>query len=93
MNKAKISLFSLVVMLFLSSVASAQFSVINAQDVKTWMTGKKQVALIDARPADEYQQAHIPGAINIPADRMKMETARLPKGKTVPIIFYCRGTG
>ncbi|HEX9136788.1 MAG TPA: rhodanese-like domain-containing protein [Nitrospirota bacterium] len=35
----------------------------------------------------------MPGSINIPAERMKFEAARLPKDKTTPLIFYCRGTG
>jgi rhodanese-related sulfurtransferase len=69
----------------------AQFPTIDSEQLKTWMHGKQKAVLIDARPAEEYLQAHIPGAINIPADRMKTETSRLPKDKATPIIFYCRG--
>jgi hydroxyacylglutathione hydrolase len=80
-------------MLLSSSPAMAQFPNISADEVKTWMEGKRTVVLIDSRLPDEYQAGHIPGAINIPAERMKLEAARLPKDKTTPIIFYCRGTG
>ena len=84
----------LLAFLFISATsAMAQFPTIDSEQVKTWMHGKQKAVLIDARPAEEYQQAHIPGAINIPADRMKMETSRLPKDKATPIIFYCRGEG
>ena len=84
----------LLVFLFISATsAMAQFPTIDSEQVKTWMHGKQKAVLIDARPAEEYQQAHIPGAINIPADRMKTETSRLPKDKATPIIFYCRGEG
>jgi len=80
-------------MLLSSSPAVAQFPNISAEEVKSWMAGKRTVVLIDTRPHDEYQAGHIPGAMNIPADQMKIEAARLPKDKTTPLIFYCRGTG
>jgi rhodanese-related sulfurtransferase len=35
----------------------------------------------------------VAGAISIPADRMKVDRAKLPKDKATPIIFYCRGAG
>jgi len=80
--------------LFLTSTAvMAQFPVISAKDVKTRMTGKQKVVLIDVRPADEYRAGHIPGAINIYAENMKAEASLLPKDKSTPIIFYCRGAG
>lgn len=72
---------------------SQQVVVIDAVQVKSWLTGKKQVMLIDSRMPDEYMQAHIPGAINIPADLMHKETSKLPAKKTTPIVFYCRGVG
>ncbi len=80
-------------MLLSSSPAMAQFPNVSAEEVKAWMEGKRAVVLIDSRLPDEYQAGHIPGAINIPAERMKFEAARLPKDKTTSIIFYCRGTG
>jgi hydroxyacylglutathione hydrolase len=80
-------------MLLSASSALAQFPNVSAEEVKTWMEGKRTVVLIDSRLPDEYQAGHIPGAINIPAERIKLEAARLPKDKTTPIIFYCRGIG
>ncbi len=82
------------VFLFIKATsAMAQFPTIDSEQLKTWMHGKQKAVLIDARPAEEYRQAHIPGAINIPADRMKTGTSHLPKDKAAPIIFYCRGAG
>ncbi len=80
--------------LFLTATASfAMFPVIDSEQVKSYLHGGQKVVLIDARPSDEYRQAHIPGAINIPPERMKAAASRLPKNKTAPIIFYCRGEG
>jgi len=78
---------------FVSTLATAQVPVMTAEQVHSWLDSKRAFLLIDARPAEEYRQAHIPGAINIPADRMKADAERLPKVKSTPIIFYCRGEG
>jgi rhodanese-related sulfurtransferase len=76
-----------------TSTAFAQYPVINADEVKVWMSGKQKVVLIDSRLTEEYEQAHLPGAISIPAERMKLEAKKLPKDKATPLIFYCRGAG
>ena len=79
--------------LFVSPTAMAQFPVVTAGEVKAYMAGKQKIVLIDARPPQEYREGHIPKAINIPAETVKMHAARLPKDKSIPLIFYCRGTG
>jgi phage shock protein E len=93
MTKPKMFMFLLVFMFFGSTVAMAQYPIIDADQLKFRLQGKQKVVVIDARPEDEYQQGHIPGAINIRSDRMKEEAARLPKVKTTGLIFYCRGEG
>jgi phage shock protein E len=93
MTKPRMFMFLLVFMFFSSTAAMAQHPIIDAEQLKSRLQGKQKVVLIDARPEEEYQQAHIPGALNIPADRIKAEAARLPKDKTTAIIFYCRGEG
>jgi rhodanese-related sulfurtransferase len=47
------------------------------------------VTLLDARPADEYRQGHIPGALSIPVDELESRLADLPREREV--IAYCRG--
>lgn len=94
MQRSAVSFIFLFALLFLSvSTAFAQFPVITAKDVRTWIDGKRKIMLIDTRVPEEYHAGHIPGAINIPAERMRVEAARLPKDKSTPIIFYCRGAG
>ena len=93
MTRTRFYLFLLGFLLLTSTAVMAQFPVISAKDVKTRMAGKQKVVLIDVRPADEYKAGHIPGAINIYAENMKAEAPRLPKDKSTPIIFYCRGAG
>lgn len=50
---------------------------------------KGLVTVLDVRPAEEYAVAHIPGALNVPLDRLESFLSRLPKRKEV--VAYCRG--
>lgn len=50
---------------------------------------KGLVTVLDVRPAEEYAAGHLPGAINIPIDRLESRLAKLPKRKE--IVAYCRG--
>jgi hydroxyacylglutathione hydrolase len=93
MTRSRLFMFLFGFLFLTSTAVMAQFPVISAQDVKTRMTGKQKVVLVDARPADEYRAGHIPGAVNIYAENMKAEASRLPKDRSTPIIFYCRGAG
>ena len=93
MHSSKFHLITAALLLFFASTATAQYPVVSAQDVRTWMTGKKKALLVDVRSPEEYQAGHISGAINIPAERIRGEAGLLPKDKTKPIIFYCRGAG
>lgn len=47
------------------------------------------IVVIDVRPAEEYEVAHLPFARSIPLDELKTRIADLPKDK--PVIAYCRG--
>lgn len=42
---------------------------------------------IDTHSKDQYDAAHIPGAINIPTNLVKFHLDKIPKGKK--IIAYC----
>jgi rhodanese-related sulfurtransferase len=47
------------------------------------------VTLIHVRPAEEYAQAHLPGAISVPLDDVKAFARTAPRRKQV--VAYCRG--
>lgn len=50
---------------------------------------KGEVLLLDVRPREEYDMAHIPGAISIPIEELEKHLASLPANKE--IVAYCRG--
>lgn len=47
------------------------------------------VVLVDVRPVEEFEAAHIEGASSIPIDELERRIAELPSGREV--IAYCRG--
>ena len=79
--------------LFFATAVVAQYPIIGVDQIAALMAGEKKAVLIDVRSPDEYLAGHIPGAVNIPAERITAEKKRLPKDKTTPLIFYCRGVG
>jgi rhodanese-related sulfurtransferase len=55
----------------------------------------KQGALfIDARRAEDYEQGHIAGAINIPLDTSRSDRAQLlaKRSNTAPLVVYCESS-
>ncbi|MCP3752007.1 metalloregulator ArsR/SmtB family transcription factor [Pseudomonas sp. SBB6] len=47
------------------------------------------VTLLDVRPAEEFAQGHLPGAINIPFAELQQRLGELPASQEV--VAYCRG--
>jgi len=73
--------------------ASAEQPIITAEQVEDRLQGGGNVVIVDVRSQEEYRDGHLPGAINIPADRIAAERSRLPRDRASTIIFYCRGLG
>jgi rhodanese-related sulfurtransferase len=48
-----------------------------------------EVILLDVRPFDEFQHAHLPFALSVPLSELSQQMKTLPKDKE--IIAYCRG--
>ena len=47
------------------------------------------VTVLDVRPAEEFAAGHLPGALNVPVEKLQTYLSKLPKRKEV--IAYCRG--
>lgn len=50
---------------------------------------KKDIVILDTRPAHEFAAGHIPGAISVPVEDFQKELRKLPKNKEY--VAYCRG--
>jgi rhodanese-related sulfurtransferase len=48
-----------------------------------------EITVLDVRPAEEYQSAHLPHARSMPLAEIEQRLAELPKDRE--IVAYCRG--
>jgi rhodanese-related sulfurtransferase/DNA-binding transcriptional ArsR family regulator len=48
-----------------------------------------EVTLLDVRPPEEYEAAHIPGAVSVPLPELAKRVSELPRRREV--VAYCRG--
>ncbi len=52
-----------------------------------WKRG--EAVFVDARSAGSFRRGHIPGAINVPINRVKQTLPALPTDKETLLITYC----
>jgi rhodanese-related sulfurtransferase len=68
------------------------YRIINTHDLKKLLdTPNQHFTLVDARTPTEYQEVHIKGAINVPANDFAEKSHLLPADKASLVIFYCNG--
>ncbi len=80
------------------ALAAADIPVVGTPEVQAALSDGRTV-VVDVRTAAEYASAHVPGAINVPAAEVigmvgtPAGAGRLPRERSTPLIFYCRGSG
>ena len=86
--------FFLVIGLFCGFLAQATaaenkpYTIVNTADLKSMLDHKqKDFVVIDARNPEEYEDVHIPGAINIPQKRFEQYEYLLPKERTTILVL------
>lgn len=86
--------FLLMTILSVASIvfAETEFEIVTTEQLKAIMEEKKKVfTLIDTRSREEYQEAHIIGALNIPEKNFDELVSLLPSDKSSLLVFYCNG--
>lgn len=51
---------------------------------------KNNLVIVDVRTPEEFQQGHVPNAINVPLSEIINNPAILKDSKGKPIVLYCR---
>jgi len=69
----------------------ASVVVIDAEELKAWIDQDRKILVIDSRVTAEYREAHIPTAVNIPAQAMDKHRHRFPDDHSYALVFYCNG--
>lgn len=53
---------------------------------------KKQVIVVETLAPERYREAHLPGALNLPPERIRELAPQLLPSKTAEIVTYCANT-
>ena len=64
---------------------------ITTEDLKAKLD-RKQIIVVETLAPERYREAHIPGALNIPPEKIKELAPQLLPTKDVEIITYCANT-
>jgi rhodanese-related sulfurtransferase len=64
-------------------------STISTKNLKSKLDGKQKITVVETLAPDRYREAHIPGALNIPPERIKELAPQLLPNKDAEIVTYC----
>jgi rhodanese-related sulfurtransferase len=66
---------------------------ISRDELRLRMTTTGRPILVEALGAGYYEDAHLPGAINIPPGQVDRLAAAMLPDRHAPIVVYCSATG
>ena len=65
---------------------------ISREELHQIVTTGEPVTLLEALGAAYFADAHLPGALNMPADQVDTLAPRLVPDGDAPVVVYCSGT-
>jgi len=65
---------------------------ISTKDLKAKLDRNDGVKVVETLAPERYREAHIPGALNIPPDKIKELAPQLLPNKDAEIVTYCSNT-
>jgi len=63
----------------------------NIQEVDTRIKLDKNIAILDVREKEEWDEGHLPGATHLPRGFLEVRVEKAVDDRTKPIIVYCAG--
>jgi rhodanese-related sulfurtransferase len=76
--------------LSLLSFAAYSANVSNITQQELLKTDTNNIVIVDVRTPEEFQQGHVPNAINIPLSKIIKDPTVLMSSKQRAIVLYCR---
>jgi rhodanese-related sulfurtransferase len=62
---------------------------VEREELKTKLDRGDDFVLVEALPEKYYRRAHLPGAVNLPPDRVRELVTELLSGKDTEVVVYC----
>ena len=67
----------------------AELATIGRDELKQKIDNKDYFFLVETLPAEFYNHTHLPGAVNLPPDRVQELASTVLPEKTADIVVYC----
>jgi rhodanese-related sulfurtransferase len=67
-------------------------STVSTDELKAKLDRKQNITVVETLAPERYREAHIPGALNIPPDKIKELGPQLLPNKNAEIVTYCSNT-
>jgi hypothetical protein len=67
-------------------------STISTKDLKAKLDRKESIKVVETLAPERYREAHLPGALNIPPDKIKELAPQVLPNKNAEIVTYCTNT-
>ncbi len=64
-------------------------AIVEREELKTKLDRGDDFVLVEALPEKYYRRAHLPGAVNLPPDRVEEMAPELLSGKGTEVVVYC----
>jgi len=65
---------------------------ISTKDLKARLDRKDAIKVVETLAPERYREAHLPGALNIPPDKIKELAPQVLPNKNAEIVTYCTNT-
>jgi rhodanese-related sulfurtransferase len=62
---------------------------ISTGDLKAKLDRKDPITVVETLAPERYREAHLPGALNIPPEKIKELAPQLLPNKSAEIVTYC----
>jgi rhodanese-related sulfurtransferase len=65
---------------------------ISTKELKGKLDRNESIKVVETLAPERYREAHIPGALNIPPDKIKELAPQVLPNKNAEIVTYCTNT-
>ena len=65
---------------------------ISTKELKSKLDRNESLKVVETLAPERYREAHIPGALNIPPDKIKELAPQVLPNKNAEIVTYCTNT-
>lgn len=62
---------------------------ITREELQARMKSDRELVLVEALPAEDFEDAHLPGAVNLPPDRVRELAPTVLPDREADIVVYC----